>query len=161
MPSLNRAEISKLFPGNPKAVISYDELQRQVATNATTGATNVASTVELQNATAITLSPNDALVNERILNVGDGLTIIDNGAGSTVVIGLEFLITLLGGYPLTFNLLADTNLTLPTDGRVIVDSDISYLSAGPFANDAAAATGGIAVGQIYKKTGGDVVWRQV
>lgn len=158
---LTDAEIEKLFPGNRKAVIAYRQQQNAVDANSTTGATNVAATVQLQQATNITLSPNDALENERILNVANGLTIKDNGAGSTVVIGLEFLITLLGGYPITLNLEADTALDVPSSGRLIVDSDISYLSAGPFANDAAAATGGIAVGQIYKKTGGDVSWRQV
>lgn len=34
------------------------------------------------------------------------------------------------------------------------------LSRGPFADDAAASTGGIAVGGLYRKPDGTVGWRQ-
>ena len=32
---------------------------------------------------------------------------------------------------------------------------------GPYANDAAAALGGVAVGSVYRRSDGFVVWRQV
>lgn len=34
------------------------------------------------------------------------------------------------------------------------------LVLGPFADDAAAAAGGIAVGALYRKSDGSMVWRQ-
>jgi len=33
------------------------------------------------------------------------------------------------------------------------------LSTGPFADDAAAAAGGIAVGSLYRRADGSLVWR--
>lgn len=52
------------------------------------------------------------------------------------------------------------NLTIYM-GNVLVESRGRKLLPGVFANDTAAATGGIAVGDIYRASGGAVVWRQV
>lgn len=49
----------------------------------------------------------------------------------------------------------------PAAGITFIDDTASVLMPpGPFANDAAAATGGVAVGQIYRTAGGTTVWRQ-
>lgn len=37
---------------------------------------------------------------------------------------------------------------------------LEELAPGPYADDAAAATGGVAVGELYRVTGGTVAWRQ-
>lgn len=147
---LTRAELGKLFPGNPKAVIAFDEQQRAIGDVSTSLASNAEATTALQDATVITLSPNATLTNERVLQL-DG-TLYANDDGSTLTLGVRNPVTLNGGYRCTFNLRADTNLDFPASGQVLVD-------AGPYADDTAAATDGIAVGQIYRKTDGTVAWR--
>lgn len=147
---LTRAELGKLFPGNPKAVIAFEEQQRQVADVTTSLASNTDATTALQDATVLTLSPNATFTNERVLQL-DG-SLFANDDGQHLTLGVRNPIILNGGYRCTFNLLADTNLDLPASGQVLVD-------AGPYADDADAADDGIAVGQIYRKSDGTVAWR--
>lgn len=152
---LNRRDLMAVFGNNHKAIAAFELIQSNANSAASTSAQNVAATQALQDATAITLSPNDALSRERVLNVGPGLLITDNGAGSTVLISLAYSVATSGGFALTFNLKSDSYIDLPATGRVPSSAD------GPYADDTAAAAAGIEIGQIYLKTGGTVVWRQV
>lgn len=148
---LNRWELQKLFPDNPKAVIAFDYQQQAIQATTTALASNVDATGALQDATVITLSPNDALTNERVLQLDpDSLKAVDSG--NTLTLSLRYPIKLNGGYRCTFNLLADTNVDMPAQGALLID-------AGPYADDTAAAADGIEIGQIYRKNGGTVVWR--
>jgi len=147
---LTRAELGRLFPGNPKAVIAFDQQQRQIADVSVSLASNADATTALQDATVLTLSPNATFTNERVLQLDDTLYAKDDGQFLTL--GVRNPVVLNGGYRCTFNLLADTSLDLPASGQVLVD-------AGPYADDAGAAADGVAVGQIYRKTDGTVAWR--
>lgn len=147
---LTRAELARLFPGNPKAVIAFESQQRALGDVTTTLASSTAETTAIQDATVLTLSPNASFNNERVLKLDGTLYAVDDD--SSLTLGVRAPVTLNGAYRCTFNLIADTNLDLPTTGRVLVD-------AGPFDDDIAAATGGVGVGQIYRKSDGTVVWR--
>lgn len=153
--TLNRRDLQAIFGNNHKAIAAFERIQSNANSAASTSAQNVAATQALQDATAITLSPNDALTRERVLNVGPGLQITDNGAGSTVLISLTNPVTINGAFTLTFNLVADSYLDFPATGRVPSSAD------GPYADDTAASAAGIPIGGWYAKTGGTVVWRQV
>lgn len=156
MTPLTRADLEKVFGNNPKVIFAFEQLAKQVVVNTATSTANAGATVALQDATVITLSPNETFTNERILAVDSAaLTITDNGPGNTVVLGMVNLIVLNGGYACTFNLLADTNLDFPTNGTV------PSSAIGPYASDAAAAAAGVNVGEIYKGLAGAVVYRQV
>lgn len=147
---LTRAELGRLFPGNPKAVIAFDEQQRQLGDIMVTSASNAEATTAIQDATVLTLSPNATFTNERVLQLDE--TLYANDDGQHLTLGVRNPIKLNGGYRCTFNLIADTNLDLPASGQVLVD-------AGPYADDTAAATDGIEIGQIYRKSDGTVAWR--
>ena len=147
---LTRAELGRLFPGNPKAVIAFEAQQRVIGDVTTSLASNTEATSALQDATVITLSPNASLTNERVLQIDDSLYANDDGEKLTL--GVVNPITLNGGYRLAINIPADTYLDAPNSGALLVD-------AGPFADDAAAAAGGVSVGQFYRVTGGTVAWR--
>lgn len=153
--TVTRADLAMVFGNNTKVIRAIEDLFAQTAYNTGALASNADSTTELQDATVITLSPNATLTNERILALADGLTVTDNGPGSTLVLALAYLIVLNGGYACTFNLGADTNLNLPISGTV------PSSAIGPYADDTAAATAGVALGEWYAKTGGALVWRQV
>ena len=150
---LTRADLQRVFGNDHKILLAFEQMQQAVATNTVSTATNVAATADLQDATVLTLSSNDALNNERILAVGDGLGLTDLGPGQQLILSLLNLIVLSGGFGLTFNVTSDTSLSLPASGRVMVNTDFSSLSN--FANDAAAASGGVPVGGLYR-TGSSV-----
>lgn len=150
--SPTRADLSAAFPNNPKLVRAFEQLFRQTVENTSAVSTGAEATQALQDATVVTLSSNDTFTNERVLAVSPGLSLTDTG--ENIILALVSSISTNGGR-CTFDLDGDTEVSLPTDGRVFTST------AGPFANDAAAATGGIAVGEMYKVTGGTIAWRQV
>lgn len=154
--SVNRADLQQLKGITPKLVRFFESLFSDTAANTQDVAGVVAGTGAIQNATVLTLSSNTAFNNERIVAFDPAaFVVVDGGPGDTLAIGLLNLIVLNGAAACTFNLQADTNLDLPTSG-IIPSSAI-----GPFADDTAAAAGGVQLGAIYKVTGGTMAWRQV
>lgn len=151
--TLTRADLEKLFGNDPKVIRAFESLTQAVQDQASQLASQTDATEAINDATVITLSPNATFGNERVLALGEGLDAVDNGPGNTLVLQLTFQISTNGGYPCTFNLKADTNLDLPTEGTV------PSSAIGPYADDAAAAAAGVAVGEWYAKTGGTVAWR--
>lgn len=134
MTQVTYADLSGIKGMTPKLLRFFSGLfsdtqsagQRADAAAAAAGGA-AAATGAIQNATVLTLSPNAAFTNERVLQLDPTyFTVTDTGANGQFVIGF-----------------------------------IPPVAPGPYADDAAAATGGVAVGSIYRKTGGDVVWRQV
>lgn len=151
---LNRSDLTRLFPNDIKAQLAFEQLFARVTATGEAVTAGTDATTGINNATVVTLSANDVFANERILSVGPGITITDNGPSSTVVLALLCAIATTGGYRLTLNLNADTNIGLPVGGN------IPSSLVGPYANDAAAAGAGVQIGDIYKLAGGTVVWRQ-
>lgn len=155
---LTREDLYKAFPNQPKVVRAFEALFRLNAATTDTIGADTGTTSALTDATVITLSANDVLTNERILFVdAQGFTLNDQGPGKKIILGLVNLIQKSQGCALFFNLEEDTALDLPASGRVVALPD----DATTFADDAAAAAGGILVGSIYRKAGGAVNWRQV
>lgn len=158
--TFNREDLYKLQGMTPRLARGLESLSQTLTDTSAAVTAGVEATQGIANATVLTLSPNDAFANERILAVGDGLGLEDDGAGNNLVIRLRYVIKTNGGYRCTFNLLADTNLTLPTDGTVA-----TTVFPGPYANDSAAAADGVAVGEAYRltaaagATNGTIAWR--
>lgn len=152
---VTRWDLQQLKGITPKLLRFFEDLFASSQSSATDVAGAVAATGAIQEATVITLSPNAAFDNERILTAGPGITLADGGPGGAIVISSDGGVTLVGGFALTFNLPADTILNLPATGRVPSSSD------GPFADDTAAAAAGVGINEWYAKTGGTVAWRQV
>jgi hypothetical protein len=152
--NVTRYDLEQLKGMTPKLLRALEELFVDTAIATETLAGQVAATGALQNATVITLSPNAAFANERVLTLDpDQFLVTDGGGGGQLSISLVDGVVLNGGFRCTFNLRADTSLDLPTTGRLPSSVD------GPYANDAAAAAAGIGLGEWYAKTGGTVAWR--
>lgn len=155
---LNRGDLERIFPGNYRAVAVLEALQRNVTETQGAIAANVEATNNLGDATVLTLSSSGYFSNERVLALAPGLVGTDGGAGQSFTLALDMkrLAATNGGFRCTFNLRADTNLDVPTMGRLVE----STLGGAAYADDAAAAAAGVRIGEIYRKTGGTVAWRQ-
>lgn len=151
--SATRADLEQIKGITPKLIRFFEQLFVEGQSTKATAEGAVSSTGALQNATVLTLSSNAALANERVLRLSPAFVVVDTGPGGELQVSISGTVTLNGGFSCTFNLAADTNLDLPTTGRVPSSSD------GPYADDAAAAAAGVQVGAWYAKTGGTVAWR--
>jgi hypothetical protein len=170
--SITRADLESLKGITPKLVRFFVDLfsdnadTARVASGAAATAAGaatvagqaVASTGAIQNATVLTLSNNAAFNNERVLTAGDGISFTDSGPNGTLVIANSTTnpITVVGAFDFTLRIGADTDLTLPATGT------LAALDLGAaYTDDAGATAGGVAVGQMYKRTDGLIAWRQV
>lgn len=153
---LNDRDISNIVGLTPNGLAAFRELFVDTASTKEAVAGTVQATGSIQAATVLTLSSNAAFANERVVSFNNTQFLItDGGAGGQLTIALANPIGLNGGFQCTFNLAADTNLDLPTSGKV------PSSAIGPYADDAGAAAAGVNVGEWYAKTGGTVSWRQV
>lgn len=152
--TVTRADLQRLEGMTPKLLRALEDLFVDAAVAGEAVAGVVASTGALQNATVVTLSSNAAFANERVLAFDpNSFLTVDGGPGGTLLVSGLGGIKTNGGYACTFNLQADTNLDLPTSGKV------PSSAIGPYADDIAAAAGGVGLGEWYAKTGGTVAWR--
>jgi hypothetical protein len=141
---ISRKDLAPVFQ-NPRTLVQFQEFQRAVAETIDTTGASVDATTALQDATFVTLSPNADLTNEFIFQVGEGLRL---EAGDGVVnLFLDAGIA-ISGHAVRFVTTGDTTLALPLDGVVATRE---WINAPAFTDDTAAAAGGVAVGEIYRK----------
>jgi hypothetical protein len=153
--SITREDLARAFPNQPRLWRAFEELFFASAANTEAVTTGTAATQALADATIITLSTNEALNNERVLAVDpSAFSLTDTGA--TIVLALIDRVQSTGGFRCVLNLEADTNLDLPSFGRLATTD----LGGETYADDAAAAADGVIVGDMYRKTGGTIAWRQ-
>lgn len=151
---VTRHDLARVFPQNPKMVMAMEALFQQTAIAVQSITTGADATKALNDATVITLSANEAFNNERVLAFDpQSITLTDHGPGATLDIAGRVSVT--GVFRCTLTLAADTDVTLPSSGTIPSSADATY------ANDAAAAAGGVPLGGFYKQPAGVVVWRQV
>ncbi|MDH7638958.1 hypothetical protein [Sphingomonas oryzagri] len=154
--TVTRADLQKIT-NDPKVLRWLESLAGIGKSNSDAIAGLTDATQGITAATALTLSNNAALDNERVFTPDPAVfTATDGGPGGQYGITLVYLITLNGGFACTFNLAADTNLDLPPSGQVMT-TDFQF--PGPYADDVAAAAAGVAVNAAYRKTGGSMAWR--
>jgi hypothetical protein len=144
---ITRADLQRVFGNEPKVIRFFEDLFVSNASNSEAAAAAGQATQAIQDASVVTLGPNAAFNNERVLTPGDGVE-LDTSNPAIVLIKLLNLIVLNGGFQCVFNLAADTNLDLPVAGRLMTDAVFAGL--GNYANDAAASAGGVAVGSLYR-----------
>lgn len=156
---ISRTELERVF--NPRAARQFEELQERVATSAETTSANVDATEAMQQAAFVTLSPNTELPNEFVLSVGPGLS-LTTGPGTVTLFSGAPQIT--GGHGVTFSVEGETLLVLPINGVVVTHSSTVTLSnktlaapklsgLGNYADDTAAAAGGVPVNGMYHNAG--------
>ena len=158
--TLDRRLIDLLAGGNPRLREGLEALVTQVETVAETQTANVAATSKLEDATVLTLSANDALKNERILAVGKGLVLVDDG-GRLVIRFSDGAILSSGGFEVNLVPQGDCAVVLPLSGTLATLAGEETLAnktmaspklsgVGDYADDAAAASGGVPVGGVYR-----------
>ncbi len=161
--SLPRDILARALGGDVRAVRAFEQ---EAATNAETAdrvASSVDATDALVDATVLVLSPNAVFNNERVLKLGEGLSARDDGTNLTIYAD-DRVPHNIGGFRVIMVSTQDTQLQLPTRGLLAtVDQPETLarktlnapmaINIGEYANDAAAAAGGVPVDGIYTTAG--------
>lgn len=154
---ISREDLSAAFPSQ-RAVKQFEDMQRRVAeTEEATGA-GVAATDTLAQGSFVTLSPNAELANEFVLTVGTGLRLVTGEGGVTLYSDAP---RVTGGHSLAFVVTGPTSVALPLSGVLATRGNAETLEnktlaapklagLGNYADDAAAAAGGVPVGGVYR-----------
>lgn len=157
---LTRAEIAEAFP-SPRAQRRFEELQQKVLDTEAATTAGVAATDTLANATFVTLSANAELQGERVLSLGSGLA-FDLSVGGAVAIRLTKVVPRVqGGFSVQLFASGDCVLGLPLAGMLATRANAEKLEnktlsapavidIGDYADDVAAAAGGVGVGYVYR-----------
>lgn len=156
-----RSELARAFPDQPRLVAAFEEQFAVVKSVAENPVTLAEATTALTDGTFVTLSPNEALNNERVLTAGPGVTLEADDATLTISINAP---SLSGGHPATFDVFGPTSLSLPLSGvlatrggvETFTDKTLSapkLADLGNYANDVVAAAGGVPLGGIYHDAG--------
>ena len=151
--SRGQAEMKADHPGPSSHYYFQQRIVQQTSEDVTAA---VGDTADLQNATVLTLSNNDSLANERVLAVGNGLTLEDSGPGKRLTIRQRYVVETGGGYRLRMNLFADTEVSVPSRGTLMVE-EAPLVQLVNAATDAAAAAAGVPVNGLYRNGGAVMV----
>lgn len=157
---LDRRMLGEMFPNNPRFVRAM-EAQAQAVEMATDGlSTQATATEQIQDASVIVLAPNGAFQGERVLQLGPGLVGVDDG--STLTIQTSSKVPLVSGdFTLFVTLAGNSTVAIPLTGILATLANVEELSnktikapklsdIGDYANDTAAASGGVPVGGVYR-----------
>jgi hypothetical protein len=159
--TLPRDLLEAAFPGQPRLRDAFERQAAQVQRTAATVASGLEATDSIQNATVITLSPNASFTNERVLRLGPGLAADTDDTYVTISIDPEGAAVVEGGYSVLLRSQGVTDLLLPMSGTLATKDGSEILQnkdlrtpklsgLGDYANDAAAAAGGVPVTGVYR-----------
>src|SRR6185437_6490255 len=142
--SIPRYLLDKHFNGDQRMIRAMEDQSRTVDDG-------VAATSALADATVIVLSPNGDFTNERVLKVGDGISIEITDDAVTLIVQN---VAMVEGDALTLITQGATQLILPLTGTVMVGESpkVDVTTLGAYADDAAAATAGVPVGGLYRNS---------
>lgn len=153
-PVFKREDLAQFFGSNPRLMRAFED-QSIAVQDATEG---VEATSALKDATVIVLSPNGDFANERVLEIGDG---IDIDITDTAVRFSVKDVARTADFGVTFIPPAEVELFLPPEGTLVAAEIETVLlkktldapkltGLGNYANDAAAAAGGVPVTGVYR-----------
>jgi hypothetical protein len=155
-----RQMLGKWFKGDDRMIRAMEDQQKQV-TESTTGLQTTAQTTDkLEQAAVIVLAGNEAFTNERVLNLGRGLS-GDDRDGVLTIQTSDIVPLVTGGFSVALVAVGNSQVRLPLTGtlatvgnpetleRKTLDAP-SITNIGNYANDGAAAAGGVPVGGIYR-----------
>lgn len=157
---LTRELLERAFPGQLRTQRAFEAIADTAFGAADLVTANVEATDALQAATVVTLSPNAAFANERVLAAGPGLTLAEDGV-NVVIRTSKGTPAVSGGYQVRFYPIGDSELFLPLTGTLATRENVETLQQktldapkmsglGNYLDDAAAAAGGIPVGGVYR-----------
>jgi len=157
---LNRRMLAEVFPDNPRLVQAL-EAQSKAVDEATSGlSTQAQATEQIQDASVIVLAANGAFTNERVLRLGQGLSGVDGGDRLTLQTSSKVPLV-NGDFTLFITLAGNSTVAIPLTGILATIANVENLSnktlvapkmssLGDYADDAAAAAGGVPVTGVYR-----------
>lgn len=158
--TIPRFLLEKFFAREPRLLRAFadqsDQLDQAVQVS---GQTSQA----MRNASFVTLGPNDELTSERVLTEGRGIEFEETETALIVSLSIEGAVV-SGGFQATLYTTGATNVQLPQSGLLATTAGAEALSnkalvapvlqgLGDYANDGAAATGGVPIGGVYHDSG--------
>lgn len=154
---ISREALHGVF-GDHRVVRQFEDMQSRVANTEQVATSGLADTEAIKDATFVTLSANAGLPNERVLAVGAGLSIDVDEPG---LITLSATVSAPNGHLVQFATTGATAVALPVTGFLATRAGAETLSnktldtpklsgLGNYADDTAAAAGGVAVGAMYR-----------
>ncbi len=158
--SLPRDVLARALNGDVRAIAAFEEQARALEQTEGKVASQAEATEAIQDATVLALSPNASFNNERVLRLGEGVQAFDDGTYLTISVN-DDVPHVDGGFAVNLTAQAPTNLVLPDSGVLATQDQPETLtgktlsaprliSVPDFADDAAAASGGIEIGQMYR-----------
>lgn len=159
---LDRRLLGEVFD-NPRMIRAM-ETQAQAVDDATTGLqTQASATDAMKDASVIVLAPNGAFEGERVLVLGQGLVGVDDGSTLTIRTGTKVPLV-NGDFTLLLTLAGNTTVAVPLTGILSTIGNVETLAnktlaapkfsgLGDYADDAAAAAGGVPVGGGFLNAG--------
>ena len=159
-PTLTRADLARAFGNDPVLIAAFEQQQETVEATAAASGAAVAATGDIQAATVLVLSANDAFENERILTADSGIEIEDGGGLLKVRVD-DTVARVDGGFSATFIVTGTTAVIFPENGTLATTSGTETFTdktlaapklsgLGNYADDSAAAAGGVPVGGVYR-----------
>lgn len=158
--TLPRALLEELFGGNPRAIAAFEDLAETTASVEAKTLEGEAATSSFRDASYVVLSPNTELPNERVLSAGLGITLAATPNSVIIALGIG-AVTVQGDFPVTATAQGPTAIVLPLTGVLATLSNAETLSnkvlnspriigLGNYADDTAAASGGVPVNGMYR-----------
>lgn len=146
MTGFRREDLAQIPGMSPRLLAAFED-QAQTIEDVSS---SVADTGALKDATVIVLSANGDFTNERILQVGEGIDI--KITENTVKLSVKD-VARTRDHKATFVAPADVLLFLPPEGELLSDASMPvrpvFAGLTTYANDAAAASGGVPVRGAY------------
>lgn len=145
---------------NPRLIAAFEDQSIAVEQAGNQTGQAVAATDRMEAATVLTLSANEAFVNERVVRPGNGIAFADDGKILTISASIG-VPKVNGGQEVVFYVTGRTSLLLPRTGtlattagaeefrnKTLVQPRVSQL--GDHLDDAAAAVAGVPIGAMYR-----------
>lgn len=154
-----RALIAQLT-SNPRLLALLERTVEQADAASSGTAAAVAATERLEQATVLVLSPNGAFAGEYVLKLGAGLVGTPGEGEFTITLGVA-VPKVTGGHAVQLAASGPSQVALPLYGQLATISNPETLAnktlsapkltgLGDYADDTAAAAGGVAVGGVYR-----------
>ncbi|MES2902687.1 MAG: hypothetical protein V4696_00735 [Pseudomonadota bacterium] len=158
-PLLPRALLAEFFGKNLRLMQGFEQVGLIAEETSEAVASTVAATDSLQDATVLVLSANGAFTNERVLTIGSGIEAVDNGM--TLTLRVKGDVARTEDFGVKFIPPGEAILFLPIEGTLATREGEEMLEGKTlvaprlatipnYANDAAAAAGGVEIAQVYR-----------
>lgn len=155
-----RADLAQFFGKSPRLLRAFEEQAKTVTESAEGLRTTAQATGRLQDAGVLVLAPNEEFRNERVLQIGRGLSAVDQD-GTLTLSTADTVPILNSGFSLSITVEGNSTVAMPLVGVLATVANVETFKnktleapklagLGNHVDDAAAAAGGVPVGGMYR-----------